>query len=248
MEIGPVVIRVRDARRVAEFYDEALGFETKRDEDGDVKIRSGSKTLVVLVDDPAAVPRPPRTPGLYHVAFLYPSREALGDAVARLRDAGGSLTGAADHDVSEAVYTKDPAGNGVELYADRPRDEWRETADGGVHITTEPLDIDSLLEDADSTQERPAEVGHIHLEVSDIDASEDFYCSLGFERRATMSGARFLGADGYHHHIGVNTWSSPNRRRPDRGEDIVGFVVEGTEEKDDPDGIRVFGSLDQTVY
>jgi len=248
MDIGPVVFRLRDAREVADFYEDALGFETVEDGDGDVRVRSGGEMVALLVDDPAAVPRPPRAPGLYHIAFLYPSREALGEAVARLRDAGGSLTGAADHDVSEAVYTKDPAGNGVELYTDRPRDEWTETGDRGVRITTEPLDVGSLVADADPRRSQSATVGHVHLEVTDLGASERFYSSLGFERRATVQGARFLGAEGYHHHVGINTWSSPDGRSPDNVEGIVGFCVEGADGVDDPDGVRVFGSLDQTVY
>lgn len=244
--IGPVVLRVQEASRVAGFYERALGFETV-ESDGATEVVSDSKTLLVLVDDPAATRQPPRTPGLYHVAFLVESREALGDVARRLSESDAHITGAADHLVSEAVYSRDPAGNGIEVYADRPRDDWEEIG-GEVRIDTLPLDLDSLTADADPSRKRSASVGHVHLEVSNLDTSASFYRSLGFGLRASSKGVRFLGADGYHHHIAVNTWGSADRPRPDRSEGIVGFGVTRAERRDDPDGIRIFDAEDQTVY
>ena len=245
MRLGPVVLRTRDANRLARFYEDALGFDYHADGEK-VEVTSEGETLLVLLDDPDAVERPPRTPGLYHVAFLVPSRDALADAVERLRSET-RLTGASDHLVSEAVYARDADGNGIEVYADRPRDEWEET-ENGVRIATLPLDIEALVADGDASAVRPASVGHVHLEVTDLDDSEMFYRELGFERRARDERIRFLGAEGYHHHVAVNTWSSPNRPRPKRAEGIVRFGVEDADESEDPDGIRVFDASDQTVY
>lgn len=250
MRIGPVVLRARDAGRLAGFYERVLGFEVREEEgNGSFEVRSGAgdETLLVLLDDPDAVERPARTPGLYHVAFRVPSREALGDAAARILASEAGITGAADHLVSEAVYGRDPAGNGFEVYADRPRDEWEETPEG-VRIETLPLDVRSLTEGADPSKEVIADVGHVHLEVTDLDASEQFYGFLGFERRATGDGVRFLGAEGYHHHVAVNTWSSPDAPLPVRAEGVVGFGVEGADEREDPDGVRVFDPDNQTLY
>src|SRR5262249_7705382 len=93
-------------------------------------------------------PPPPGTTGLYHVAIRYPDRAALADALRRLADAGISVDGASDHGVSEALYLHDPDGNGLELYWDRPRDQWPKAADGSLQMTTEPLDVQALLNEA----------------------------------------------------------------------------------------------------
>ena len=97
----------------------------------------------------AASPPPPGHTGLYHAAILYPSRAALADALRRLVEAGVPLDGASDHGVSEALYLRDPDGNSVELYRDRPKDEWPRNDDGGVAISTQPLDVQALLAEAE---------------------------------------------------------------------------------------------------
>jgi catechol 2,3-dioxygenase len=131
-----------------------------------------------------------------------------------LDEAGWHLTGAGDHLVSEALYLEDPDGNGIELYADRPRDTWTFT-NGRVHMDTLSVDIDSLIAEA-RTEPAPwtglpvgTTMGHIHLKVSDLEAAEHFYCELiGFDLMATMPQALFVAAGGYHHHLGLNTWMS----------------------------------------
>ncbi len=239
MTVGPVVMRTKQPRRQREFYSEAFDFTVVETDDGFL-VESEDEILLVFVEAPDASPRPLEAAGLFHTAFILDSRLHLGEAVARLRDQGFELTGAADHVVSEAVYLDDPEGNGVELYRDRPRDEWRRTGDGGVAIDTKPLDLRSLLEEAGDTEGYAASVGHVHLEVTDLDASEEFYRGQGFERMSTMQKARFLARNNYHHHVGINTWGG---RAEPVSEDSVGLV--GLEVEDvegvvyDPDGVKL---------
>lgn len=157
------------------------------------------------------VPRHGRL-GLYHFAILLPDRRSLGMFIAHLADAAiGAAT--ADHAVSEAVYLWDPDGLGIEVYADRPRDEWRRRG-GELYMTTEPLDVRTLVEAAGGSawQGVPAgtTIGHMHLHVGDLRRAEAVYhAALGFDKTVwSYPGALFLAAGGYHHHLGVNTWAA----------------------------------------
>jgi len=207
--IGRVGLQVTDLDRMAAFYEDVIGLETLS--------RDGERA-VLGVDDPLLdlqrSDRPARGPdetGLFHTAFLVPSRAALGDALGRIEDRW-HLNGASDHHVSEALYLRDPEDNGVEVYCDRPRDEWPTTDDGRVEMDTLPLSLDPLREVADGTDRCPSGtvVGHVHLEVSSLDAARSFYADgLGLNVRQEMPGALFLAADDYHHHVGCNVW---NRR------------------------------------
>ncbi|MEO9176238.1 MAG: VOC family protein, partial [Gaiellales bacterium] len=180
---------------------------------------SGS-TLIELVGDPAAPLRPRGSTGLFHVAFLVPSRRELARAVRRVVDAGWSFSGASDHLVSEALYLDDPEGNGIEIYRDRPREEWR-YEDGQLQMATLPLDLDGVLAELD--EERPvaegARIGHVHLQVSEIAPIETFYEGrLGLDvTTRRYPGALFLSAGGYHHHVGTNTWASAGAPPPPVG-------------------------------
>ena len=171
--------------------------------------------ILILTEDPGARPKPARTTGLYHIAIRYPDRASLGQALARMLAQGWTLGGASDHGVSEALYTSDPDGNGVELYVDRPREKWpREQS--RVAMFTAPLDVQSLyqegLETSSTGDGAPAGVvmGHIHLQVSDLQRSGSFYRDrIGLDiTQDSYPGALFLSAGGYHHHIGLNTWAS----------------------------------------
>jgi catechol 2,3-dioxygenase len=149
VRIGHVHLKVADLQRSLDFYCGVLGFElTQRFGPQAAFISAGGyhhhiglNTWESLGGKPPA----PGTTGLYHVAILYPTRATLADALRRLRRAKVPLDGAADHGVSEALYLHDPDGNGVELYRDRPREEWPRAADGGVAMDTQPLDLDALL-------------------------------------------------------------------------------------------------------
>jgi catechol 2,3-dioxygenase len=148
--------------------------------------------------------------GLYHFALLLPDRPALGALIAHLSGLG-IRPGTADHSVSEALYLTDPDGLGIEVYADRPRTEWRYRG-RELHMSTEPLDVDGLRAAATgawSGMPGGSSVGHVHLYVADLAAAAEFYHrGLGFDRTVwSYPGALFLAAGGYHHHLGTNTWA-----------------------------------------
>ena len=177
----------------------------------------------------------PGTTGLFHLAILVPSRLELARALRRVTESGWRLTGASDHLVSEAIYLRDPEGNGIEIYRDRPRTEWRR-AGGEIEMDTLPLDLEGVLgelaaDDSPRGGMAPAtRLGHVHLNVADIPASERFYAgALGFDVTVRgYPGALFVSAGGYHHHVGLNTWMGegappppPGARGLDRFEVVV---------------------------
>jgi catechol 2,3-dioxygenase len=150
--IGHVHLKVADLERALKFYCGVLGFELQQ--------RFGSQAAFVSAggyhhhiglntwESAGGSPPPPGTTGLYHVAILYPTRASLADALQRLIAAGVELDGAADHGVSEALYLRDPDGNGVELYRDRPPAQWPRTSDGRLAMFTRALDLDALLKES----------------------------------------------------------------------------------------------------
>lgn len=163
--------------------------------------------------------------GLYHFAILVPDRTALGLALRNLIKYRIPV-GQGDHLVSEALYLNDPDQNGIEIYADRPRDTWRRDESGEYIMSTDPVDVDGLLAISEGAEWRglpPAtRIGHVHFHVGDLREAERFYCQiLGFEITAHYGGAAlFVSAGGYHHHIGLNTWAgvgAPRRRRTRSG-------------------------------
>jgi catechol 2,3-dioxygenase len=152
VDLGHVHLKVADLDRALKFYQGVLGF--------DLIQRMGSSAAVLSAggyhhhlglntwESRGGSPPPPGSTGLYHVAIRYPDRRTLADALARVRRAGIQIDGAADHGVSEALYLRDPDGNGVELYRDRPRDEWPRSPDGALAMTVDPLDLEALLDEA----------------------------------------------------------------------------------------------------
>jgi catechol 2,3-dioxygenase len=156
--------------------------------------------------------------GLFHFAILLPDRPSLGRFVRHLGEIGAQA-GAGDHLVSEAFYLSDPDGHGIEVYADRPRATWRRQG-RELMMATDPVDVASLLAVAgeQSWTGMPAgtRMGHVHLHVGDIERAAQFYSeALGFDRMVTRyPGALFLAADGYHHHLGTNTWAGPGAKSP----------------------------------
>jgi catechol 2,3-dioxygenase len=215
--LGPVSLTVADLAGVARFYERALGLSVL-ERDGDV-VRlgaAGDDVLVELVGRPDAFPRAPRSAGLFHLAILFPERIELARALRRLVGAGWRLSGASDHLVSDALYTADPEGNGIELYRDRPREQWRRQPNGELEMATLPLDLDDLMaelrdgDEPDAGAPHGTRIGHVHLQVSELAPAERFYeRALGFDVTVrSYPGALFLAAGGYHHHVGANTWSS----------------------------------------
>jgi catechol 2,3-dioxygenase len=179
---------------------------------------------VVIHGDSAAPALDRRATGLFHLAILLPSRADLALALARVAAAQWPLDGASDHLVSEALYLSDPDGNGIELYRDRPREEWRRNGDE-LAMATLPLDLDDVMSAVGGAVEAQPEVpagtriGHVHLQVADLGPSESFYRGvLGFDVTVrSYPGALFVSAGGYHHHIGLNTWHSARGRPPAAG-------------------------------
>jgi catechol 2,3-dioxygenase len=214
--LGAVSLTVSDLARSRAFYETALGLAVRETDDGALAFGvPGGTDLVRLHGDPSAPALDRRATGLYHLAILFPTRLELAHALARLAQAGWSLDGVADHLVSEALYLSDPDGNGIELYRDRPREEWS-YADGQLEMATLPLDLRSLADElaaADGPQAAAPTgtvMGHVHLQVSSIPETEAFYHGvLGFDVMTRgYPGALFVSAGGYHHHLGLNTWHS----------------------------------------
>ncbi|HXT22058.1 MAG TPA: VOC family protein [Thermoanaerobaculia bacterium] len=212
--LGRVVLQIADLDRSLGYYHHVLGLRVLDQAPGRAVLGPpGDDTAIVeLRELRGARPVPPRGRlGLYHFAILLPDRRALGRFLAHLRDLG-ERAGMSDHLVSEALYLTDPDGLGIEVYADRPRAEWR-AHDGQLVMATEPLDVGDLLAAAQGepwTGAPPGTtLGHVHLYVGDLERAADFYHrGLGLDQVVwSYPGALFLSAGGYHHHLGVNTWA-----------------------------------------
>jgi catechol 2,3-dioxygenase len=223
--IGRTALRISDLSEMAEFYREVVGLSVLSRSETTAILGVEQTPLLVLERDADALARDRSGAGLYHTAFRVPSRGALGDALGRIRDRW-QFGGASDHGVSEALYLTDPAGNGVEIYRDFPREEWPITDDGRVQIGTYPIDLEPVEAAATGEPGVPAgtDVGHVHLEVTSLEAFSDFYVdTLGFDVQTAMPNASFVSAGGYHHHIGANTWH--RRTGPVEGRGLSWFEV-----------------------
>jgi catechol 2,3-dioxygenase len=221
--LGPVHLAVTDIERSSAFYGEAIGLSMQGRENGVAALGAGSEDLLVLHEEPAAGPAAGGRAGLYHFALLHPSRAALARAARRLAVTRTPIQGASDHKFSEAIYLPDPDGNGIELYADRPREQWPEPLEALPPGGPLPLDLQGLLEltrdEESSAQADPGlVVGHIHLHVGGLEDALGFYRDvIGFEPMILTPSAAFVSAGGYHHHLGLNTW---------RGEGVAHAAVD----------------------
>jgi catechol 2,3-dioxygenase len=222
--LGAVRLQVADLARSLEWYRRVLGLEPLDHEPlGRTLDRSGrvarlgvpgaGAPLVELHERPGAAPVPRRGRlGLYHYAILLPGQPSLGRFLRHLTDIG-ERAGMSDHFVSEALYLTDPDGLGIEVYADRPRGDWRHE-DRQLTMTTIPLDVEAVLGAAGgerwSGMPSGTVLGHVHLFVADLERAATFYhAGLGLDKTVwSYPGALFLSAGGYHHHLGVNTWAT----------------------------------------
>lgn len=212
LSIGKVTLVVHDLERVRTFYEQAIGLHLLSADAVSAALGVGSTTLLELRRDQTAKSRSPRDAGLFHTAFLLPSRSDLGCWTKHAGEKRLPLLGASDHGVSEALYLADPEGNGIELYADRPSETWKRTG-LGVDMPSDPLDIDNLIESADAQPWQGAPegltIGHVHLQVGAISPAEEFYAgALGLDITHRYPGASFYSSGGYHHHIATNIWNS----------------------------------------
>ncbi|HEX2348459.1 MAG TPA: VOC family protein [Ktedonobacterales bacterium] len=213
-QVGLVSLTVANLDRSLTYYTEALGFVLLHREGQTAILGAGDAPLLTLTELPGAAYWPGRNTGLYHFAILLPSRLDLARSLIHMLEYGLPFPGQSDHNVSEALYLTDPDGNGIEIYRDRPRSEWRWNGDS-VHMTIDPLDVRAILAEA-AAQPAPwtglpagTRLGHMHLQVGNIQQAADFYAGvLGFDITAQMPGALFVSAGGYHHHLGLNTWQS----------------------------------------
>jgi catechol 2,3-dioxygenase len=253
--VGRVRLRVGDLERSLHFYRDVLGLSVARDSTSLVVLgpAGGKSELIELEERPGIRRRPQRpvTTGLYHVALLIPGRAELGRALLGIQAAGYPLRGMSDHAVSESLYLDDPDGNGLEIYADRPRSEWP-IKDGVVQMTVDPMDVAGVLAAAASEvspwRGLPAgtTVGHVHFTVSNLARSVEFYRDvIGFDLMMRVPSLAAVSAGGYHHHLNLNTWAGEGAPRD--SEQVAGLVnwqlqvPEAQERKEliDPDGIPV---------
>jgi catechol 2,3-dioxygenase len=207
--VGRVTLRVNDLDRQIEFYRDVVGAPTVDRADGQATLLADGEALFELIEAPDADERPRSAAGLFHAAVRVPDRSALGDVLARVRERW-RLAGGSDHGVSEALYLSDPEGNGIEIYRDRPREDWDRNDGRTVEMVAEPLDRTGLFDgDADAALPSGSDMGHVHLEASALGASRSFYVdALGFDVSAAFEGqAAFLAAGNYHHHLGINVWN-----------------------------------------
>ena len=223
--LGRVRLQVADMERSLAFYQQTLGFRVVRRDGARAELAAsgGDSILVELNEHPSAPPAPRRGRlGLFHFAILLPSREALGRFVRHLGEIRVAA-GASDHLVSEALYLQDPDNLGIEVYSDRPRNEWKRVG-RELMMATDPLDLASLVrtagEEAWTGMPAGTAIGHVHLHVGDIGQAAAFFSEgLGFDRMVWhYPGALFLGAGGYHHHLGTNIWAGSGARPPARGD------------------------------
>lgn len=221
LTIGTVALSVANLEASLSYYQQHIGLRLHRREGDVAYLGTGGADLLRLAEKRGAR-KSFGTTGLYHYALLLPTRTDLALALRHFAMQQTTLSGMADHAVSEAIYLSDPDGHGIEIYRDRPREEW-EFVNGRLKMTVEPLDVAGLF---DTLLHMPAQpwdglpadtrMGHIHLHVSNLAAAEQFYCQLlGFELMVRYgTGASFLATGGYHHHLGINIWNGAGAPPP----------------------------------
>jgi catechol 2,3-dioxygenase len=226
--LGAIRLRVHDVETMRSFYENTIGLRLLGTDGAVTSLGTDNHVLIELLAGPTAPSRPPRSTGLFHLALLTPTRGDLARALRRVVESGWSLSGASDHLVSEALYLSDPEGNGIELYRDRPRDDWV-IVDDELQMATLPLDLNDLLAEPlpttpDLGMAPETRLGHVHLQVADLRVAEAFWVeALGFDVIVRgYPGALFVSAGGYHHHVGLNTWAGVGAPSPP--EEACGLV------------------------
>lgn len=249
LQLTAIRLRVADLARSLDFYVGRVGFvlaEKIGSRQALLAAAHGGPVVLTLEESPEAAPAPRDAAGLFHAALLFPRATALGGWLRLAASRGVEFDGFSDHGVSEAIYFSDPDGNGLEFYADRAAAQWPRDA-SGIAMTTRPLDVQRLIAEAAPADVAPlagAAWGHLHLRVTDLERSERFYRELlGMEvTQRSYPGARFLAADSYHHHLGINTWGNPRQPQPAMALGLAEatFAQSGEAESRtlrDPDGI-----------
>jgi catechol 2,3-dioxygenase len=221
-------LRVRDLEACVSYYQDVLGLTVVDvDRERTSLAPAGRLFRLDLLRDPDAPLRPYPCVGLYHFALVVPDRAALGAILHRLIDQRADLEGMSDHGVSEALYLRDPEQNGIELYRDRPREDWTREPDGSLRMTLDPFDADGVLASAKGPGplDDLTRFGHIHLHVPTLEGAEAFFADdlgLGVTQRS-LNGALFFAAGNYHHHVGANVWA-PRHDVPDGATGLVSYT------------------------
>lgn len=250
MHIARVALRVSDLDRSIDWYGRVVGLSLRERDNGQASLAApdDGPVLLELRQAEQAGTAPRAAAGLFHTAFRYPTRAALGAALRRIVTGRESFTGASDHAVSEALYLDDPDGIGVEIYRDRPREEWPPPRPGDkVFMTTEPLDADGVLAAAEGDLPEAAfgtDVGHVHLKVADVEQAVAFWTQeVGMELMARYgTDAAFIADDAYHHHVGANSWYSRGAAlEPQAGPGLDRVVVTAPSARTltTPDGVEI---------
>ncbi|MGN6305742.1 MAG: VOC family protein [Mesorhizobium sp.] len=249
VSVARVGLKAREADKLADFYRTIVGLQELSRDGETITLGSPGRPLLVLERDAAAKPDDPRAAGLFHTAFLLPSRADLGRWINHAIADRIQIDGASDHIVSEALYLTDPEGNGIEIYTDRPHEGWV-WENGMVKMATARMDIPGVVgsvPEGDAAWRGMPEntvVGHVHLRVGDPRAAESFWNeAYGFDTVARYGAqAAFMSSGGYHHHIAGNTWQSPGAGRRDPSRSGLSWVelrssqASAPSEKQDPWG------------
>ncbi|TPI61707.1 VOC family protein [Mesorhizobium sp. B3-1-7] len=225
VSVSRVGLKAQDAESLASYYRAVVGLQELSRADGAITLGAANRPLLVLEQDSSAKPDDPRSAGLFHTAFLLPSRADLGRWISHAAASRIGIEGASDHLVSEALYLTDPEGNGIEIYADRRPQDWKWN-DDKIAMATERLNLPAVVASVPAGdagwQGAPENtiVGHVHLRVGrPEDAEAWWHDQFGFDTVAKYGGqAVFLSSGHYHHHIGANAWQSAGagRRDPSR--------------------------------
>jgi catechol 2,3-dioxygenase len=222
LRMGPVELTVTDLDRSVDFYETSIGQRVHGREGNRAALGAGGEDLLVLTEEPGALPADGYC-GLFHFALLVPDRADLARWLAHAARERVPLAGLSDHDVSEAIYLRDPDFHGIEIYRDRPREEWPRD-NGGYRMASDPLDLSDLLAAGGAAEPFAGvpggtRMGHVHLHVADIPETERFYRDvLGFDVVAHLGDqATFMSAGGYHHHVGANVWAGRGATPPPPG-------------------------------
>jgi catechol 2,3-dioxygenase len=254
-EVGELALTVAELERSLEFYTGPIGLHTLEREGSTATLGVPGRPILHVSEQAGAKPWPRggrSSTGLYHFALLLPTRADLGRWLAHWLRSDMPMPGQGDHLVSEALYLEDPDGHGIEVYRDRPRDEWA-WENGRVRMASDPVDIRGLLALAERSDEPwtgmspGTTLGHIHLQVRDISETAAFYRDvLGFDIVAEMPSALFMSAGGYHHHIGANVWHS--RGMGPASADVVNLTYFTVDLPDDAALADVIERLEQSGF
>ena len=235
--LAEAVLNVKDLARQTAFYTQILGLEMLSQSEEEVLLGAGGKPLVHLIQT-VRTEAVKASYGLYHMAILLPSREDLADVFKHMAELKVPFVGAADHGYSEALYLEDPEGNGIELYRDKPVEEWDIREDGRIIGVTEELSAQEIYEMGRKVEPfriaSATRMGHIHLSVRDSQVASAFYQAvLGLSDKFTVPSASWIASGDYHHHLAVNEWGGKHLAKREAQLPGLAYYVVQVEKKED---------------